>query len=77
MKVQRYYGVTNVFQLVFWVKYIIVRHVMEVHKSETPCFLCRSLLLSTTVLNDICDWICKKGSYTCFQFSTLRRHTLP
>ena len=26
--------------------------VIEVRKSEVPCFLCRSLLLSTTVLND-------------------------
>ena len=26
---------------------------MEARKSGTPCFLCRSLLLSTTVLNDI------------------------
>ena len=25
---------------------------MEACKSGTPCFLCRSLLLSTTVLND-------------------------
>ena len=25
---------------------------MEVRKSGTPCFLCRSLLLSTTILND-------------------------
>ena len=25
---------------------------METHKSGTPCFLCRSLLLSTTVLNN-------------------------
>ena len=40
------------FSQLFQVKYI-VRRVMEVHKSGTPCFLCRSLLLSTTVLNDI------------------------
>ena len=30
-----------------------VRHVMEVHESWMPRFSCRSLLLSTTVLNDI------------------------
>ena len=30
----------------------IVRRVMEARESWTPCFLCRSLLLSTTVLND-------------------------
>ena len=27
-------------------------HEMEVLKSGTPCFLCQSLLLSTTILND-------------------------
>ena len=51
MKVQFYYSVTNGFQSVFCEKYI-VRRVMEVCESCTPCFLCRSLLLSTTVLND-------------------------
>ena len=30
----------------------IVRRVVEARKSETSCFSCRSLLLSTTVLND-------------------------
>ena len=29
-----------------------MRCVIEVHKSRMPCFLCLSLLLSTTVLND-------------------------
>ena len=33
----------------------IVRHVVEGRKSGMPCFSCRSLLLSTTVLNDNCD----------------------
>ena len=41
MKVQCYYSVTNVFQLV---KYI-VRHVIEVRKSGTPCFSCQSLFV--------------------------------
>ena len=38
-----------------------MKRVVEVHKSGTPCFLCLSLLLSTTVLNDIlnCDQVCK------------------
>ena len=36
----------------FWVKYI-VRHVIEACKSGMACFSCLSLLLSTTVLNDI------------------------
>ena len=31
--------------------------VIEAHKSGTPCFLCRSLLLSTTVLNDVKDHV--------------------
>ena len=39
------------FSRFFRVKYI-VRRVVEVQKSGTPCFLCQSLLLSTTVLND-------------------------
>ena len=51
-KVQFCYSGTNGFQSVFCEKYI-VRRVMEVRESWTPCFLCRSLLLSTTVLNDI------------------------
>ena len=37
------------FSWFFWLKYI-VRRVMEACKSETPCFLCRSLLLSTTTV---------------------------
>ena len=49
MKVQCYCSVTNAFQLFFRVKYI-VRRVVEVRKSGIPCFSCRSLLLSTTVL---------------------------
>ena len=36
----------------FRVKYI-VRRIIEARKSGTPCFLCLSLLLSTTILNDI------------------------
>ena len=36
----------------FFCEKYIVRHVMEAHESWTPCFLCRSLLLSTAVLND-------------------------
>ena len=47
-----YHRVTNGFQLVFCIK-CIVRHVIEVRKSGTTCFSCQSLLLSTTVLNDI------------------------
>ena len=39
MKVQCYYSVTNAFQSVFQVKYI-VRRVMEARKSGMPCFLC-------------------------------------
>ena len=35
----------------FWANYI-ARHVMETHKSGTPSFLCRSLLLSSIVFND-------------------------
>ena len=38
-KVQCYYGATNAFQLIFWVKYI-VRRVTEVCKSWMPCFSC-------------------------------------
>ena len=30
-----------------------MRHVIEVRKSRTTCFSCQSLLLNTTVLNDI------------------------
>ena len=30
----------------------MVRRVVEARKSGTPCFSCRSLLLSTIVLND-------------------------
>ena len=44
-KVQYYCSVTNTFQSVFWVKYI-VRRVIEVRKSGMPCFLCLSLLLT-------------------------------
>ena len=51
-KVHCYHRVTNGFQLVFYVK-CIVRHVIKVCKSGTTCFSCQSLLLSTTVLNDI------------------------
>ena len=29
-----------------------MRHVIEAHKSGTPCFSCQYLLLSTIVLND-------------------------
>ena len=42
---------------------------MEARKSGTPCFLCQSLILSTTILNDIAiyilfsGWI-KDGIYT-------------
>ena len=39
---------------IFCEKYI-VRRIMEVRESWTPCFLCRSLLLSTTVLNDLVE----------------------
>ena len=35
-----------------WVKYI-VRHVIEVRKSGTPYFQCRSLLVNIIILNDI------------------------
>ena len=40
------------FSRFFREKYI-VRHVMEARESWMACFSCRSLLLSTTVLNDI------------------------
>ena len=42
------------FSWFFREKYI-VRRVMEARGSRTPCFSCRSLLLSTTVLNDTED----------------------
>ena len=31
---------------------------MEARKSGTPCFLCRSLLLNTIVLNNTCYFTC-------------------
>ena len=36
----------------FFLDKCIVRRVMEACESWTPCFLCRSQLLSITVLND-------------------------
>ena len=36
----------------FWVR-CIVRHVVEIRKSGTSCFLYRSLLLSIIALNDV------------------------
>ena len=39
------------FSRFFREKYI-VRRVMEARESWTPCFSCRSLLLSTTIRND-------------------------
>ena len=65
MKVQCCYSVTNGFSRIFHEKYI-VKHVMEARESWTPCFLCRSLLLSTTVLNDILLLISSTGhTYIC------------
>ena len=46
----------------------IVRHVVEAQKSGTPCFSCRSLLLSTNVLNDgliIFNSTCHGHYYNC------------
>ena len=39
------------FSWVFWVKYIVI-HDIEALKSGASCFSCRSLLLSTILLND-------------------------
>ena len=36
----------------FFCEKYAVKHVMEACESWMPCFLCRSLLLSTTILND-------------------------
>ena len=52
MEVQFYYSINNLFQSVFSSKVYCVRCAIEANKSGTPCFLCRSLLLSTIALND-------------------------
>ena len=56
------------FSQLFQVQYI-VRRVMEVRKSGMPCFSCRSLLLSTNLLNDI-------YVYTCIYIYMLNKNTL-
>ena len=60
-KVQCYYSVTNAFQLVFWVKYIIhVRRYVKVGYYVFSCHL--YYYVGTTVLNDNLEkWI------QCFQ----------
>ena len=59
MKVQCYYSVTNAFQSVFWVKYI-VRRVIEVHKSWMPCFF----MSISTMLKYIHSMYCAMSSET-------------
>ena len=49
--VLRRYSVIVVLPMYFS-RFFRVTHIMEARKSGTPCFSCRSLLLSTTVLND-------------------------
>ena len=59
------------FSRLFQVKHI-VRRVVEARKSGTPCFSYLSLLLSTTVFNDICDRVCENRSYLHIQLHTFK-----